>query len=88
MQAVECGLPCVTYEGRFLRGRLGSGILRRLGMPELIATNPDAYVDLAVRLAADAGHKAAIRARMQDAAPVLYADRTAIDALAALLLRG
>jgi predicted O-linked N-acetylglucosamine transferase (SPINDLY family) len=88
LQAVQCGLPCVTYEGRFLRGRLGSGILRRLGMLNLIAANRDDYVDLAVRLAADAGHRAAIRAHMQDAAPALYADRSAVDALAALLLRG
>jgi predicted O-linked N-acetylglucosamine transferase (SPINDLY family) len=88
LQAVQCGLPCVTYEGRFLRGRLGSGILRRLGLRELIASNRDDYVDLVVRLAADADRRAAIRARMQHAAPALYADRTAIDALAELLLHG
>ncbi len=47
MQAVECGLPIVTREGRFLRGRLGSGILRHLGATELIAESEQAYVDTA-----------------------------------------
>jgi len=26
VQAIECGLPLVTREGRFLRGRLASGV--------------------------------------------------------------
>ena len=29
LQAVQCGLPIVSRDGRFLRGRLASGILRR-----------------------------------------------------------
>ena len=48
MQAVECGLPIVTGEGRFMRGRLASGILRRMDMAELIADTEETYVNLAV----------------------------------------
>lgn len=51
MQAVECGLPIVTREGRFLRGRLASALYREMGMAELIAGDEAVYVDLAVRLA-------------------------------------
>ena len=37
IQAIECGLPVVSREGEFMRGRLGSGILRRMGMDALVA---------------------------------------------------
>ena len=50
VQAIECGLPPVTLEGRFLRGRLGSGILRRLEMPELIASSAEEYVEMVVQV--------------------------------------
>jgi protein O-GlcNAc transferase len=86
MQAIECHLPCVTYEGRFMRGRLGSGILRRLGMDELVAVDKEQYIDLAVRLAADAGYRDAIREQIRKAERVAYADMAAIEALTTVLL--
>jgi protein O-GlcNAc transferase len=86
MQAVECHLPCVTYEGRFLRGRLGSGILERLEIPGLIAHDAREYVDLAVALGADPGHRAGMRAAIRSTEHRLYADRSAVDALCHRLL--
>ncbi len=38
MQAIECGLPVVAWEGRFMRGRLTSGILKRMGFPVSLPT--------------------------------------------------
>jgi len=87
MQAVECRLPCVTYEGRFLRGRLGSGILRRLGLAEWVAADREGYVDRAVKLAADGGCRSQMRDRMRVAEDSLYADVSAVNALSELLLR-
>ena len=86
MQAVEMSLPCVSHDGLYLRGRLGSGILRRLGLPELIAGNRTAYVDIAVRLASDRDYRDHIAARMRLAAPRVYADRGAVAALEKTLL--
>src|SRR4029077_7961795 len=43
MQAVESALPIVTVEGHFLRGRLASGILKRMGLHELVASSPEEY---------------------------------------------
>jgi protein O-GlcNAc transferase len=86
MQAVECHLPCVTYEGRFMRGRLGSGILRRLGLGELVAVDKERYVDLAVKLAAGVGYRAEIRRAIRRAEPTAYADMEAIGALAGVLV--
>jgi len=86
MQAVEVSLPCVSHEGLQLRGRLGSGILRQLGLPELVATDGGSYVEIAVRLASDRPYRRDIAAKMQLAAPRAYADRSAVEALERALL--
>jgi protein O-GlcNAc transferase len=85
MQAVEAHLPSVAYEGRYLRGRLGSGILRRLELPELIAATRREYVEIAVKLAASAADREQLRDKLRLAEPRLYADAGAVDALAGLL---
>ena len=86
MQAVECHLPCVTYEGRFMRGRLGSGILRRLGVSELVAIDKQQYVDIAVKLAANPEYRAQIREAIRHAESTAYADMATVGALAGVLL--
>lgn len=86
MQAVECNLPIVTRDGRFMRGRLASGILKRMGMQELIAANDEEYVHLAVRLAEDAAYRERIRLRMRAAEATLYNDISSVQALEQALL--
>ena len=87
-QAVECGLPIVTREGRFLRGRLASGILKRIGLPELVAVDAAQYVELAVRLAQDAGYRQDIRRRIEERRGALFDDTAPIRALEAFLAQG
>jgi protein O-GlcNAc transferase len=86
MVAVEAGLPCVTAEGRFLRGRLGSGILRHLGRDELVAVDAAAYVEIAVRLGTEPHYRAEVAARLQASAPRAYADLSAVRALERTLI--
>jgi len=74
MQALECGLPVVAWEGRFLRGRLASGILRAIGLDELVAASAEAYVELAVRLCRDAQYREDIRERIALRRGHLYED--------------
>ena len=81
LQAVECALPIVTREGRFLRGRLASGILRRMALAELVASNEEAYITLAVKLATDTSYRASIRERMRLARAQLYGDPVPLRAL-------
>jgi tetratricopeptide (TPR) repeat protein len=88
LQAVEAGVPAVTYDGRFMRGRLGSGIMRRLGFPELIAASKPDYVEIAVRLGADAASRARLRERMGTDGHRIYADMAAVEALQTTLLSG
>jgi protein O-GlcNAc transferase len=62
VQAIECGLPLVTREGRFLRGR---------------QTKAD-YVNLVVRLVADRHYQAHIRHEIQQRRLVLFDDESAM----------
>jgi predicted O-linked N-acetylglucosamine transferase (SPINDLY family) len=87
LQAVECGLPVVTREGRFLRGRLASGILKRLGLGELIGATQAEYVALAERVALDSSYRTELRQRMAAARRVLYEDRAAIRDFEDFLVR-
>ena len=86
IQAIECGLPIVTREGLFLRGRLASGILRRMGMTELIASNEEEYINLVVRLVEDRAYREAIKEKMIANRSVLFDDLTPIRALEEFLI--
>ena len=87
LQAIQSGLPIVTRDGRFLRGRLASGILKRLGLQELVVPTEQAYVELAVRLAGDAAGRQAVAARIAGSRAALYQDRAPVRALEDFLLR-
>jgi protein O-GlcNAc transferase len=85
-QAIQCGLPVVTREGRFLRGRLASGPLKRIGLEELVVPTEEAYVELAVRLVEDGDYSEAVEARIDAGRPRLFNDLAPIRALEAFLL--
>jgi predicted O-linked N-acetylglucosamine transferase (SPINDLY family) len=87
MQAIECGLPIVAQERRFMRGRLGSGILNRMGLPELVAKTDEEYVELAVRLGKDADYRSHIRERILASRGVLFNDLTPVRALEEFLTK-
>ena len=78
LQAIDCGLPLVTREGLFLRGRLASGILRRMDLTELIVQTKADYVNLAVRLVTDSDYQAHIRHEIEQRRSVLFDDQTAM----------
>jgi protein O-GlcNAc transferase len=88
LQGIECGLPVLAFEGDFMRGRLASGILRELDLPELVATGPDDFVEKAVTLAKNAGRLKELRGKImerrdalfRDVAPVRGLERCLIDA--------
>ena len=92
MQAIGNGIPVVAYEAQFMRGRLASGVMRALGLPELVATTPDEYIAVAARLAADTGYRHDLRARITRTAGTLYDNVAAVRALemqiAALVEKG
>ena len=86
MQAIECDLPVVAFEGRFMRGRLGSGIMRRAGLPDLIARTGTEYVELAVQLATDDTFRKDVRQRLQRGRERLFRDNAAVAELTEFLV--
>jgi len=87
MQAIECALPIVTLEGQFMRGRLATGILKRMGMLELIAQTEQDYIELAVSLALDKGRRKAVSEKIVRARDILYGDMEPIEALEEFLIK-
>jgi predicted O-linked N-acetylglucosamine transferase (SPINDLY family) len=86
MQALECDLPIVTQRGRFLRGRLGSGILQQLGTTELIAEDTAGFIETALRLAQDGVFRSDMADRIRERRDSLYRDRHTIAGLQEFLL--
>jgi protein O-GlcNAc transferase len=87
LQAVQCGLPVVAREGRFMRGRLASGILRRMGIAELVAPSDDDYIELVVALVRDTARREALRNRIVEARAGLFEDEAPIAGLQQFLSR-
>ena len=87
MQAVASGLPIVTCEGTFMRGRLAAGILRRMALDDLIAVDVDHYIALAVHLAQDAAARERVRERLRERRSVLYEDLEPVRALEEFLVQ-
>jgi protein O-GlcNAc transferase len=86
MQALECALPVVTMEGHFLRGRFGSGILRRIGLDECVAGSIDNYIAKAVELGRNAGARQATREKITASRALLFDDLAPVRALESFLL--
>jgi predicted O-linked N-acetylglucosamine transferase (SPINDLY family) len=51
--ALGAGLPMLTLRGSTMASRAGESLLRAAGLPELVAPDKAAYVELAVQLATD-----------------------------------
>lgn len=81
IQAVECGLPIVTRKGHFMRGRLASGILKRMNLSELIVSNEEDYISLAVKLIRDKAYQQTIEERIKESRNLIFDDMKPIRAL-------
>ena len=74
LEAFAVGTPVVTLPSGFQRGRHTQAMYRRMGLVDLVAHDPQAYVDMAVKLANEAGYRRAVSARIQQASQVLFED--------------
>ena len=60
------GVPVVTLRGTTHVSRTASSILARVGLEELVADTPEAYLSIALRLAGDQERLRALRAELRD----------------------
>ena len=59
--ALWVGVPVVSLAGQTAVGRGGLSILSNIGLPELVAHDPEQYVRIAVELARDLLHLSSLR---------------------------
>jgi predicted O-linked N-acetylglucosamine transferase (SPINDLY family) len=64
--ALWAGLPVLTRIGQTFAGRVAASLLNAIGLPELIASTPEAYEALAIDLATHPGKLAHIRRKLDD----------------------
>lgn len=81
LEAISYNLPVVTLPREFLRGRVSSGILQKMEVPETIATSPEDYVEIAIRLGKDAAWRERVRARIAENKHKIYGDMACIEGL-------
>jgi len=75
-EALWMGVPVVTLSGKRFVGRVGTAMLERVGLDDLIAADEDAYVEAAVALARDPDRRARLRTELRTqllASPLLDA---------------
>ena len=81
MQALFCNLPVITIEGRWMRGRLASGILNQIGLSQLICKTEGAYINLAVEMIQNKGLLQSYKSAIAERKMGLFNDLIPIRAL-------
>jgi predicted O-linked N-acetylglucosamine transferase (SPINDLY family) len=85
---LERGVPVVEWEGDCFRSRMGSAVLRQLGLAELCAGDRESYLDLCVKLAGDPARRSALREsimKSMQSLPLFFDQLAASDAFGELL---
>jgi len=85
-EALSQGIPVVTLPAPFVRGRFTLGHYRQIGIDSCIASTPEEYVDIALRLAREPEFRAAIRKRILAASDRLFDRTDSADALGTTLI--
>jgi predicted O-linked N-acetylglucosamine transferase (SPINDLY family) len=79
LEAFAVGTPVVTLPSALQRGRHTQAMYRRMGLDDLIATDADAYVEQAVRLANDTAYRRAVSDRILAANAALFEDDAVVS---------
>lgn len=81
LEAIDAGVPLVTLEGRFFRGRQAAVCARLMDVEACIAKTPAEYVDIACRMANQPEWRAELAARVAANAGRAFGQRAALTAL-------
>jgi predicted O-linked N-acetylglucosamine transferase (SPINDLY family) len=69
-----------------MRGRLASGIARRMGLPELVACSTEDFIQSAIRLALDPSRCRELRAEVANRRHILFDDLEPVRVLERCLI--
>jgi predicted O-linked N-acetylglucosamine transferase (SPINDLY family) len=85
LQCLECGLPLVAFEGEFMRGRLASALLLRMGLAEWVATYTAEFVDKAMFLVENRAIRLSLSHTITERKKILFNDLEPVRALERVL---
>jgi predicted O-linked N-acetylglucosamine transferase (SPINDLY family) len=77
-EALWMGVPVITLQGATFLSRIGASLLARAGLSEAIASSPEHYVDLAVRLSRDLDHLSSLRSGLRARAAATLGNAAAL----------
>ncbi|HUT09853.1 MAG TPA: tetratricopeptide repeat protein [Thermoguttaceae bacterium] len=83
---LSLGKPIVTLPSPLQAGRSTYACYRKMGIADGIASDPDQYVDVAVRLATDIDYRTAVAGQIRASCPLLFEDIEAVRELERILL--
>jgi predicted O-linked N-acetylglucosamine transferase (SPINDLY family) len=84
-EGLGLGVPIVTWPSPFLRGRITLALYRQMGMLDCVASDPEDYARIAVRLGVDPGYRAAIRSKILATHHVLFENPAGVRGLETFL---
>ena len=87
LEAISAGAPVVTLPSGLQRGRHTYGFFRKMGFTETVASSPEDYATLAVRIATDRDFARHVRETQGARAAALYEDESAVRQIEALFER-
>ena len=79
--AFTLGVPIVTMESEFMRGRVTIAFYKEMKINDLIADNPKAYAGIAFRLANDHAFRETMEGKIQEQRHLLYENIDAVREL-------
>jgi predicted O-linked N-acetylglucosamine transferase (SPINDLY family) len=85
LKALALGVPIVTLPGTLLKSRMTAAFYQRMGVTEAIASTPEEYVRLAVRLGTEPEARRALSRKIREANAVLYDNVESVRDLEAFL---
>ncbi|MBM3598995.1 MAG: tetratricopeptide repeat protein [Alphaproteobacteria bacterium] len=80
-ETLAFGAPIVTWPGAHMRARVTVGCYNQIGVTDLVATDAESYVSLALRLAQDKEWHAGLSRRILARSSALFEDEAAVRAL-------
>jgi predicted O-linked N-acetylglucosamine transferase (SPINDLY family) len=86
IQALICGLPIITLQGKFLRSNLAAGILRQLTLDELITHTTEDYRQQMWSLMSDRNHRRNLQKKILEKIDAIFEDPSAMRSMETLLI--
>lgn len=77
--SISAGKPVVSMPSDFHIGRYTSACFSKMGVKECVASTPDEFITLAVRLGTDAEYRYSIETKIRDAGHVLFEDMESVS---------